>query len=73
MLWMGKIYQDFQVEEKKCKNQEKLKVLRRCMPDRGKCFSMGLATQSGPVAVEDEGLDAAARTLMDVNGEKKEE
>ena len=30
------------------------------MPERGKCFSMGLATLSGPVVVDEERLEAAA-------------
>ena len=32
------------------------------MPERGRCFSMGQATLSGPVAVEEKRLEAAACT-----------
>ena len=42
---------------------------RKSMPERGRCFSMGYATLSGPVAVEGERLDAAARNSV----EEKEE
>ena len=31
------------------------------MPERGRCFSIGLPTLSGPVAVKEEKLKAAAR------------
>ena len=40
------------------------------MPERGRCFSTGWATLSEPVAVEDERLEAAARSLV---GEKEEQ
>ena len=42
---------------------------RKSMPERGRCFSIGYATLSGPVAVEGERLDAAARNSV----EEKEE
>ena len=43
------------------------------MPERGRCFSMGLATLSGPVAVDEERLEAAARSSARVKGEQKDE
>ena len=42
IVWMGIIEDVFQMEGKKCKDQERLKMWRRkSMPERGKCFSMG--------------------------------
>ena len=43
------------------------------MPERGKCFSMGWATLSGPVVVEEERLEAAARNSAGEKGEQKDE
>ena len=40
------------------------------MPDRGRCFSTGWATLSGPVAVDEEKLEAAARTAEGKRGAK---
>ena len=40
--WMGIIEDVFQMKEKECKNQERLKMCRRkSMPERGRCFGMG--------------------------------
>ena len=39
------------------------------MSDRGRCFSMGWATLSGPVAADEERLEAATRNSA---GEKEE-
>ena len=43
------------------------------MPERGKCFSMEWATLSGPVAVDEERLEAAARNSAGEKGEQKDE
>ena len=43
------------------------------MPERGRCYSMGLATLSGPVAVGEERLEAAARNSAGEKGEQKDE
>ena len=43
------------------------------MPERGRCFNMGWATLSGPVAVEEERLEAAARNSAGEKGERKDE
>ena len=40
------------------------------MPERGKCFSMGQATLSGPMEVNEERLESAARNSA---GEKEEQ
>ena len=40
------------------------------MPERGRCFSMGQATLSEPVAVKEERLQATARNSV---GEKEEQ
>ena len=53
------------MEGKECKVQKQLKMSRRkSMPERGRCFSMGWGTLSGPVAVEEERFEAAARNLV---------
>ena len=40
ILWMG-IIDVVQMEGKKCKDQERLKMCKRkSMPERGRCFSM---------------------------------
>ena len=41
ILWMGIIEDAFQMEEKKCTIQNRLKIRRKSMPKRGKWFSMG--------------------------------
>ena len=42
ILCMGIIEDVFQMEGKKCEDQERLKMYRRkSMPERGRCFSMG--------------------------------
>ena len=43
------------------------------MPERERCFSMGLATLSGPMAVDEERLEAAARISAGEKGEQKDE
>ena len=43
------------------------------MPEQGRCFSMGYATLSGPVAVDEKRLEAAARNSAGEKGEQKEE
>ena len=43
------------------------------MPERGRCFSILWATLSGPVAVEEERLEAAARSLAGEKGEQEDE
>ena len=42
------------------------------MQERGRCFSMRYATLSGPVAVEEERLEAAARSSVVEKGEQKD-
>ena len=47
----------FQMKGKECKDQERLKMCRRkSMSERGRCFCMGWATLSEPVAVDGRGL-----------------
>ena len=67
ILWMGIIEDVFQMEGNECKNQE------RSMPERGRCFSMGLATLSGPVAVNKKRFVSAARNFSEGEGEAKRE
>ena len=43
------------------------------MPERGRCFSMGYATLSGPVAVEEERLEEAAKNSTGKKGEQKDQ
>ena len=43
------------------------------MPERGRCFSIGLATLSEPVAVEEERLEAASSNSAWEKGEQKDE
>ena len=43
------------------------------MPERGRCFSMRLATLSGSVAVDEVRLEAAARNSAGEKGEQKDE
>ena len=55
ILQMEIIEDIFQMEEKEGKDQERLKMCRRkSMPERGRCFDMGLATLTGRVAVDEE-------------------
>ena len=55
ILWIGITKDVFQMKGKECKDQERLKMCRRkSMPERGRCFNMGLATLPGPVAVNEE-------------------
>ena len=42
------------------------------MPQQGGCFGMGQAALSGPVAVDEERLKAAARNSAEKQGEQKE-
>ena len=54
--------------------QERLKVcMRKSMPERGRCFSMGQATFSGPVAKDKERFAAAAKNSVEKKGEQKDE
>ena len=41
------------------------------MPEWGRCFSMGLATLSGPVAVDEERFVVAARNSVEEMGSRK--
>ena len=43
------------------------------MPERGRCFSMGQATMSGPVAADEERLEAAAKNSAEEKGKQKDE
>ena len=43
------------------------------MPERGRCFSMEWAALSGPVAVDEERLETAARNSAGEKGEQKDE
>ena len=43
------------------------------MPERGRCFSIRSETLSGPVAVDKERLEAAARNSVGEKGEQKDE
>ena len=56
-------------------DQEKLKMCRtKSMPERERCSSMGYATLSWPVAVDDEErFVAAARNSAGEKGEQKDE
>ena len=41
ILFMRIMEDAFQMEKEECKDQERLKMYRRSMPERGICFSMG--------------------------------
>ena len=41
ILWMGIMEEVFQKERKEYKDKERLKMCRRSMPKRERCFSMG--------------------------------
>ena len=41
ILCMGIMEDFFQMEGKECEDQERLKMWRKSMPERGRCFSMG--------------------------------
>ena len=70
MLWMGIMENVFQMEGKECKYQKRLKISRRkSMPERGRCFSMGKKTLSGPVAVYSDRLEADARNSAGKKGQ----
>ena len=69
ILWMGIIEDVFKIKEMECKVLERLKI-RKSMPERERCFSIGWATFSGPVAVKGKRLEAAARSSA---GKKKDE
>ena len=43
------------------------------MPERGRCFSMGLAILCGAMAVDEDMLEAAARNSVEEKGEQKDE
>ena len=43
------------------------------MPERGRCFSIGWSTLSGPVTVNEVRLEAAASNSEGENGEQKDE
>ena len=62
----------FQMDRKECEDQEGMKMCRRkSMPERGRCFCMGYVTLSGPVAVDEERLEATARNSAEKRGRKK--
>ena len=46
---------------------------RKSIPERERCFSMGLATLSGPVAVEKERFVAVSKKSVAEKGEQKDE
>ena len=74
ILCMGIVEDVFQMEGKECEDQERLKMYRRkSMPERGRCFSMRYATLSGPVAEDEERLEAAVRISANQKGEQKDE
>ena len=51
----------FQIEGGKCNDQERLKKEKKSKPEQERCFSLGLATLSGPVAVDEERFVEAAK------------
>ena len=64
ILWIGIMEDAFQIKGKEYIDQKRLKMSRtKSMPQRGRCFSMGQATLSGPMAV-DERFVAAARNSV---------
>ena len=70
---MGIMKDVFQMEGKKCKNQERLKMCRRkFMPERGRCCSLEWTTLFGRVAVDEERFVAAARNSAGEKGEQKD-
>ena len=71
ILWMGIMKDVFQMEGKECKDQERLKMCRKSMPERGRCFSMGKANLSKPMAVDEERLESAARNSSGKKGEQR--
>ena len=61
------------MEGKECKDQKRLKTFRRkSMPEQGRCFSMGLATLSGPVVVDEERFVAAVINSTEEKEKQKE-
>ena len=72
ILWMGIIENVFQMEGNECRDQERLKVRgrRKFKQEKGRCFGMGWATLSGPVAVDEDRFEASKRNLA---GEEKEQ
>ena len=74
ILWMGIIIDVFQMEGNECKDQKRSKMFRkRSMPERGRCFSMGWKTLSGPVAVDEVRLEAATKNSVGKKGEQNDE
>ena len=72
ILQVGIIEKDFQMEGKKCKDQERLKMSKRkTMPQRGRYY-IASGTLSGQVAFEEKRLAAAQRNSLKVKGEQKE-
>ena len=52
----------------------KIKIVKKkSMPERGRRFSMGQASLSGPVAVDKDRLEAGARNSAVEMGEQKDE
>ena len=47
--------------------------VKKSMPEQGRCFSMRWATLSGPVAVDEERLEAATKSSAGEKGEQKDE
>ena len=65
--------EDLQMERKGDKDLEKLqKWKKRSMPEKRRCFNMGYATLSEPVAVKKR-LAAVAKKSLEVKAEQKEE
>ena len=59
---MGIKKEDFQMEGKRCKDQERLKILSRSfMPDRESCFSMRNEILFKRVSVEEKRFAVATR------------
>ena len=57
---------------KECRDQERLKMWRKKSTlKRGRRFSMGWATLSGPVAVDEDMLEAAAKNSAGEKAEQK--
>ena len=72
ILWM-EIIDVFHMKGKECEDQERLKMCtKKSMPERGRCFSMGQATSSVLVEVDEKRLEAAAKNSAEEKGKQKD-
>ena len=73
ILWMRIIEDVFKMEGKERKDQERLNIVwRKSTPEQGRCFSIGFATLSGSVAVDEKRFVAAMRNSVGKKRRQKE-